>query len=234
MNAAVLASILLASTRILFVGNSYTYGNGGLWYLVKEVYDSVSADTLESQGYAVGGASFQDHWSDPALREALETQQLDMAVFQEQSCMPVVDPRNTYLYGDSLAVLCSSEGIQPAFLMTWARKNDPLMLEGLSGGYSRMGFVHQCPVAPCGAGFEILRRNHPEIDPYAGDGAHPSVSGSYLAACIVCSSVLGADISGESVWVPPGITAEEGQLLRLTAVEACSLYTQPMETASEI
>jgi PKD repeat protein len=37
-------------------------------------------------------------------------------------------------------------------------------------------------VSPVGAVWRYLRENHPEIDLYAGDGSHPSLTGTYAAA----------------------------------------------------
>ena len=226
--------LVSASTTMLFVGNSYTFGNDGLWSITENIYQSATGDTLVTLHHTQGGATFQDHWNNPDLMELIQTQNIDIAIFQEQSCMPVIGPSLTYQYGDSLALLCVSRGIQPSFLMTWARKNDFLMLKGLDAAYSRMGHRHMCPVAPCGRGFQMLQGVYPLLDLYEGDGAHPSLAGSYLAGCIVAVSVLEADITSPDTWAPPGLSSIFGEAVRNTAVEACSLYTQPMETSDEI
>lgn len=122
---------LFSATTMLFVGNSYTMGNGGLWSLADSLFGSVTGDTLITLSHTMGGATFQDHWNHQELRWLLENGEIDIAIFQEQSCMPVVNPRLTWQYGDSLALLCAAGGIQPSFLMTWPRRNDFLMLHGL-------------------------------------------------------------------------------------------------------
>ena len=141
--------------------------------------------------------------------------------------MPVIRPNLTYTYGDSLAWLAAENGSQPVFFMTWARKKDPLMLEGLRLGYSRMGFVHGSPVAPCGIAFDLLRQHHPEINPYSSDGAHPSVHGTYIAACVMALIIYEVELSSGTVWQPAGVSFEEGETIRSLAVSACSLYQQP-------
>lgn len=218
---------LLANPSALFVGNSYTMGNGGLWTHVKQVYESVEIDTLQVDAFTAGGASFENHWGNQFLKDEIESGAWDTVIFQEQSCMPVIDPSSTYLYGDSLAWLTADSGGEPVFFMTWARKNDPLMLEGLELGYSRMGFIHNSPVAPCGVAFDIIRRTNPEIDPYAGDGAHPSIHGTYLAACVIAICVYNVDLLSTGVWQPAEIALEDGVVLRSAAVLACSNYQQP-------
>ncbi len=217
----------LSAPSILFVGNSYTFGNGGLWTHVKQIYESVETDTLQVDAFTTGGASYENHWGNQALKDEIESGVWDTVVFQEQSCMPVIDPSSTYLFGDSLAWLTTAGGGEPVFLMTWARKNDPLMLEGLELGYSRMGAVHNSPVAPCGIAFDVIRRFYPEINPYAGDGAHPSVHGTYLAACVIAVSVYDVDLLAAGVWQPAEMPLEDGVVLRSAAIQACSDYQQP-------
>ncbi len=143
--------------------------------------------------------------------------------------MPVIDPSRTYTYGDSLAWFATEHQAQPVFLMTWARKNDPFMLEGLDLGYSRMGYVHDSPVVPCGYAFDQVRRKYPEINPYSDDGAHPSVHGTYLAACVVAVTVFDLDILEDSVWYPVDITVEEAEILREVAIQSDISYQQPSE-----
>ena len=229
MTNLILCILTSASTTMLFVGNSYTMGNGGLWTMTENIYESVTGDTLVTLQHTQGGATLQDHWNNQSLREMIQTQSIDIAIFQEQSCMPVIGPAMTYEYGDSLALLCTAYGTQPAFLMTWARKNDFMMLKGLEAGYSRMGYEHQCPVAPCGIGFHLLQGDYALLELYESDGAHPSEAGSYLAACIIALSVLQADLSCSETWHSTGLSPASARVIREAAIEACSLYTQPME-----
>jgi len=227
MTSSLLILTICSFSSILFVGNSYTMSGGGLWLQVKQIYESLSTDTISAAGHTVGGASFLDHWNNQALREQLENGEWDIVVFQEQSCMPVINPSQTYLYGDSLAWLVTEAGSEPAFFMTWARKQDPLMLAGLEPAYSHLGQSQGAAVAPCGIAFDTLRRLYPHINPYADDGSHPSACGSYLAACVIASTVFHVDILSEETWQPEGTSISEGEILRLVAAVSCSSYQQP-------
>ncbi|OPX30474.1 MAG: hypothetical protein B1H09_04775 [Gemmatimonadaceae bacterium 4484_173] len=227
MSFAILLAVVASGPSVLFVGNSYTAANGGLSGMVEQIYESVEPDTLTVEQLTTGGACFEDHWNNQSVREEILTGQWDTVIFQEQSCMPVIAPARTYTFGDSLAWLTEAAGCNPVFLMTWARKNDPLMLEGLRAGYSRMGAVHGSPVAPCGIAFELVRTGHPEINPYSTDGAHPSLQGSYLAACVIAATVYGIDLTAAWVWQPAEVSIEDGEILRLVADLACSSYLQP-------
>ena len=104
-----------------------------------------------------------------------------------------------------------------------------MMLEGLQLGYSRMGFVHGSPVAPCGLAFDYMRTEQPQIDPYSTDGAHPSLEGTYLAACVISSVVCDVDLLSGDIWQPSGISPISGLVLRSAAIWACDSYMQPMD-----
>ncbi|MCD6587561.1 MAG: hypothetical protein J7K88_03325 [Candidatus Fermentibacteraceae bacterium] len=233
MSIAILFAAVVSSQSVLFVGNSYTAANGGLSGMLKQIYESVEPDTITVDQLTTGGACFEDHWNNPSVREVILTGVWDTVVFQEQSCMPVIDPARTYTFGDSLAWFTEAADCNPVFLMTWARRNDPLMLEGLRAGYSRMGAVHGSPVAPCGVAFELIRTEYPEINPYSPDGAHPSLQGSYLAACVIAVTVYDIDLAATGVWQPLEVSTEDGEILRLAADLACSSYLQPGGSVSQ-
>ena len=227
MTSVFLCAGLMLNPSVLFVGNSYTEFNGGIWAQVKELYESVEPDSLYVDAITMGGASFENHWGNASLIEEIRSGVWDTVVFQEQSCMPVIDPAQTYLFGDSLAWFTASSGSEAVFFMTWSRKNDPQMLEGLELGYSRMGFIHNSAVAPCGIAFDLIRREHPLIDPYSSDGAHPSICGTYLSACVIAVTLYDLEIAGAGVWQPSEISLEDGEILRMTAIQACTDYQQP-------
>lgn len=222
-----LVSALLLSHSILFVGNSYTAANGGVAPQVKQIYDSVEADTLIVSDFTVGGASFKNHWNNQSLLDNIESGEWETIVFQEQSTMPVINPQQTYIYGDSLATFSVFHGSEPVFFMTWARKNDPRMLEGLNLAYSRMGFANDALVSPAGFAFDFVRKHYPEINPYSADGTHPSLEGTYLAACVFNVIIYNTDILIPGAWEPTGMLPGQGEILRSIAVQVCEEYAQP-------
>ncbi|PIE53277.1 hypothetical protein CSA37_02185 [Candidatus Fermentibacteria bacterium] len=89
------------------------------------------------------------------------------------------------------------------------------MLQGLYAGYSRIGQVNRCIVAPCGIGFELCRLRYSEINIYGGDGAHSSVYSSYSAFLIIISPVSGEDVSQSDLWRPEEAGDLQGAYLRM-------------------
>ena len=104
-----------------------------------------------------------------------------------------------------LKLLIDEEGATPMLYMTWGRKNGEASLcaqfpqagyyctyQGMDSllqkNYMQMAgpnmwYQERLPVAAVAAVWRFVRTNHPEIELYSSDGSHPSMAGSYLAAC---------------------------------------------------
>ena len=147
-----------------------------------------------------------------------------------------------------LAERAAEEGAAVMLMMTWGRwDGDSMnaamypdfstMNDRLLSGYldysSNMTAAHpgvDVHVAPVGLAFAVV---HDAIvdagdDPlantsaftnlYSADGSHPSLAGSYLAACTLAASITGADPVG---WpAPAGVNASTALLLQQAAAEA--------------
>lgn len=114
------------------------------------------------------------------------------------------EPSNNQSVQD-LKTQIDQEGAIPMLYMTWGRKNGEPSLcaqfpkagyyctyQGMDSllqqNYMQMGgpnmwYNEQLPLAAVGAVWRYVRTNHPEIELYDSDGSHPSMAGSYLAAC---------------------------------------------------
>jgi PKD repeat protein len=104
-----------------------------------------------------------------------------------------------YPYAESLcnSIRAANECAQPMFYMTWGRKygdqsNCPELpwvctYEGMDDAiresYTYMSEVNVSELSPVGAVWRALRTSHPEIELYSSDNSHPSLAGSYAAAC---------------------------------------------------
>jgi hypothetical protein len=60
-----------------------------------------------------------------------------------------------------------------------------------------------------------VRRDHPEVDLWQADGIHPSVSGTYLAACVLYASIFRQSPTGSTY--PAGLSAATAAVLRQSA-----------------
>jgi hypothetical protein len=212
---------------ILFVGNSYTFANGGLDSIFSELCESARPDwDPVTAMYAVGGYTLQDHYSDPACTDLIGRGGWDLVMLQEQSTRPVEDPELMWEYAALLADVIEGAGGRPGFFMTWARQIDPSMIDPLSSAYSHAGALVDGMVSPVGLAWAFARRTMPGLDLYEADGSHPNLAGTYLVACTMFAAITGEDPSGIGYCCDPSLAPAEKLMLQQVAWEAVSEYGQ--------
>ena len=64
--------------------------------------------------------------------------------------------------------------------------------------YNEAGRINDAHVIPAGLAFARSIAAKPELNLYVPDKRHPSMAGSYLAACVVLGSVFGVSPVGNS------------------------------------
>ena len=197
------ATMLLAQgerKRVLFIGNSYTDVNN-LPQLVQRVAESVG-DALEYQSNTPGGCTFQQHCTNRSM-DLIRQGGWDVVVLQEQSQLPSFPQSQVevevFPYAQRLvdSVYAHCPDGEPMFYMTWGRKNGdqqnalyfPVLgtYEGMDSmlyeRYLYMAREYDASVSPVGRVWRYLRANSPHIELYQSDESHPSMYGSYAAAC---------------------------------------------------
>lgn len=194
--------------KVLFIGNSYTYVNN-LPELTRVLALSAS-DTLVYDSNTPGGQTFQGHFADATSTGKIAQGIWDVVVLQEQSQRPSFPDEQVevevFPYArklDSLVRL-ANPCTETMFYMTWGRKNGdaancgffpPLCTyQGMDSllylRYMQMTEQNEAVVSPVGALWHYLRDTHPEIELYSSDESHPSLAGSYAAACSFYSTIF--------------------------------------------
>ncbi len=206
----VLSAFCFAQTKsILFIGNSYTYYNGGVDVMLKNIA-LAEGDTLETEAFTVGGAKFSDFCNNPETFERIRSRAWDYVVLQEQSQLPSFPPSQVetecYPFAKQLcdSIRANDSCTQILFFMTWGRENgdqsncgnyEPLctyegMQQRLRESYVQMADDNNAIVVPVGLAWKYVRDHYPEIDLYQSDESHPTLEGTYLAACTFYSVVF--------------------------------------------
>jgi hypothetical protein len=189
------------SKNILFLGNSYTEVNN-LPLLVKNIANS-TGKTINYESNTPGGYTLQSHFGNNNSLGKITQGNWDFVVLQEQSQIPSFPDNyvntNMFPYAKKLDSLINNNNpcAETVFYMTWGRKNGdasncptlPIvctyigMDDAIKSRYEMMANQNQAIVSPVGAVWRYIRNNYPAIELYSGDESHPSLEGSYAAAC---------------------------------------------------
>ncbi len=196
------------TTRVLFIGNSYTATNN----LPQVLYNlSLSlGDTIYHDNHTPGGYTFFLHSSNGTTTSKINAQDWDYVVLQAQSQEPSLPPAQvemeTYPYAQMLdhKIHMNNRCTKTMFYMTWGRKYGDNMycssyppvcsFEGmgqrLRESYLEMGANHFAQVAPVGVAWKNARMADSTINLWSADNSHPSVAGTYLTACVFYASIF--------------------------------------------
>ena len=175
------------STRILFIGNSYTFINGGLDKQLKGL-----APSIETECIAVGGYTLEKHWNDGNAIQTIREGKWDYVILQEQSQFPVINQKKFYDFARKFDEEIRRSGAKTILLMTWERPDSRkfgVTTDNLAAAYKAIGKELGVKVAPAGLAFARAIRGKPELTLYSQDG-HPTVEGTYLAACVLYRTIF--------------------------------------------
>jgi hypothetical protein len=208
------ANLLHAQTRVLFIGNSYTAVNN---------LPQLTADCALSIGFAgfpmeiasstPGGTTFQVHTTNATSQSLINQGNWDYVVLQEQSQLPSFPDAQVaaecFPFATTLneQILAADSCTETIFYMTWGRQNGDASncaswppvctYEGMDSllnlRYRQMAIDNAAILSPVGALWKYIRTNYPEINLYAADGSHPSLEGTYAAACSMVSVIFRTD-----------------------------------------
>ena len=222
--------------QALFIGNSYTYMND-LPELINQIAIS-KGNSLIYESHTPGGSTLMQHASNSNVQSLLNATAWDYVILQEQSQNPSFPPSQVatqvYPYAESLCedIREANPSAEPVFFMTWGRENGdsqncaaypPIctyegMQDRLTESYTEMAQNNESLIAPIGIAWKNIREHHPEINLYSSDGSHPSIQGSYLAACVFYAVLF--DDSATNNYTPANLNINEAQLIQTFANNA--------------
>ncbi len=205
--------------RILFIGNSFTARNN-LPGLLAQLAAS-RGQPLEYQLIQAGGASLRMHWNKGEAQQAIERTRYDYVVLQEQSTLPIKNPQrfheNVRLFDQAI----KDSGAQTALYLTWARQNAPETQAAITDAYTAIGEELGAKVIPAGVAWQNFIIGHRAPALHDKDQSHPTLAGSYLAACVYFAVLFGENPMGIASDLK-GLTQAEAELLQKTAWAAAT------------
>jgi hypothetical protein len=179
---------------ILFIGNSFTQRND-----LPGLIAAMAAEhgmTVQHKLICAGGASLRTHWNAGHAAKAVATGGFDYVVLQEQSTLPVKNAKrmaeNVRLFDE----IIKQAGSKTVLYMTWARQSALESQATITDAYNSIGEEVGAVVVPVGSAWQTLLAKHDQPLLYDRDQSHPSLAGSYLAACVFLTALLSVNPVG--------------------------------------
>jgi hypothetical protein len=144
----------------------------------------------------------------------------DAVVLQEQSTLPA---KNAARFHDNVRLFdgaIRAAGAATVLYMTWARRDHPASQAAITEAYTAIGRELGATVVPVGTAWAGLlgARDRPVL--HDRDGSHPTVAGSYLAACVFYGTLLKESPVGNGAQVA-GLSEEDRASLQAAAWAVC-------------
>ena len=224
------------SVRVLFIGNSYTHYHD-LPKMIKEISSHAGMHEkmkISTESFTPGGCTLKRHLENPELISALEKGKWNYVVLQEQSTAPALSTesvvRNVYPYAHQLDSIAhaSNPDVKVIYYMTWGHKDGfrntdytlcgtyEGMQERIITSYLEMAHDNGGMCAPVGIAWKRVRKERPYETLYSPDRSHPSRLGTYLAANVIYSVMLGREY--QSSWTD-GLEPELAEYIQQVAQE---------------
>ena len=202
--------------KVLFVGNSFTFYNDGLPNHYRKLVTSAGAE-VRTRMSAISGAYLREHI--PGLPAIAASEDWDVIVFQGYSRGPIRED-SAQSFRDAAkkaAEIARDKGAEPVLFMTWAYKGRPEMTALLDAAYSDTGDAIGAQVVPVGRAFARAVEERPQLALRTDDLKHPTLAGTYLAACVFYAALN--KNSPEGIAYTAGLDPDDAAFLQRIAWE---------------
>jgi len=233
-----------APEAILWVGNSFFYYNNSMHgHFGQLVSSAVPAVRARSTSVTISGAGLDWHDMESLLRPNglggysfvgdnevrfnKPGRQYDTVIMMDCSQCPI-HPQLQGVFHETVrknSQILARGGVRPALFMSWAYKDKPEMTAQLAEQYTLAGNANGALVIPAGLAFAKAIAKRPDIELYQNDKRHPSLAGTYLAACTVFATLYRKSPVGFGYTA--GLSPEIVTLLQTSAWEAVQDYFKP-------
>ncbi len=236
-------------SRILFIGNSFTYVNNLPELFQGLAHSSTTPVALETVMFARPAATLQGHWSAGQAVTEIRKGGWDYVVLHEQSSLgshsingkrAINDPALFHRFARLFHQEITAVGAKTVFWLTWAHRDYPQEQPLLTYAYMSIAKELQAIVAPVGLAWQQVLSTHPTLELYHRDGSHPRPLGSYLIASTVFATLFGRSPVGSRLHIE-GHPVRAGRvqdkvttLVKLSTSEASLLQGVALETVQQL
>ena len=229
---------------VLWVGNSFFYYNNSMHGHVGALLGS--AGRTGAQGYRGTSATISGsglNWHDVAsylkpgggmasysfvgdneVRFNSFDRPFDVVIMMDCSQCPIHPKLQPlfYEYVKKDSEIVRARGAEPVLFMSWAYADKPEMTEQLAAEYIKAGKTNNALVVPAGYAFSNSLKKRPDIVLNVSDKRHPTLAGTYLAACTVMASLYKINPVGNKY--AAGLPADVASHLQAVAWETAQAF----------
>ena len=205
-------------TRVLFIGNSLTFWNDGLWTHLERMAGRATPAVAVTTGRSVfPGEFFKSLWERREPREAIRTRRYDVVVLQED--LPETKVADFRDHARRFVADVRQSGARPVLLMAWAYPRlGWITMAQIAEAHREAAAELKVDMAPAGLAWQRAMEQRPSLNLYGPDQEHPSIAGTYLTTAVLYATLFGKDPSS-SAYRPNGISAGDGAFLVRVAQE---------------
>lgn len=225
---------------MLWVGNSFFYYNNSMHGHVTQLLNAAgqkghrsSSATISGSGInwhdmeahfkpnAVGSYSFV---GDNEVKFNTFDRPFDATLVMDCSQCPIHPKLQSifYEYAKKHSETLRKHGSEPILFMSWAYSDVPAMTEQLAVEYIKAGQQNNALVVPAGYAFANSVAKRPDLSLIIADKRHPTLAGTYLAACTVLASVYKINPIGSKY--AAGLSPEVATHLQTVAWETSQAF----------
>ena len=188
--------------RVLYIGNSYLYYNDSLHNHVRRMLEEEYSKEIDRTNYkmvTISGSRLPHHNIDYPLNHinlgAIEPFELVILQGGSGEANTISERKDFSLKAKEMIEKIHEAGAEAALYMIHAyvephENTNPEMIENIKKMYIDVANQNNVLVIPVGQAFENAYDINPDIVLHKEyDGSHPSLLGTYLAACVVFSSI---------------------------------------------
>ncbi len=214
--------------RVLFVGNSLTYGND-MPAIVQALAKSFGKN-LHYDAVTLGGASLEDHWNHGKARKAVARTGWDVVIMQQGPSASEDGRRILLEYGGLFVKEIHRARSAAGYYMVWPTIERFQDFDRVSESYRMAADEANGYCFPAGEAWRAAWRLDPDMPLYGGDGFHPTPEASYLNALTMVQMIYGRSPiglphqlklrTGGSISISP----ERAKILQQAAAEADAAF----------
>ena len=208
-------------SKLLFIGNSLTYRNGGIdKHIVALAASAPIPKNISANRATKGGATLKILNDQQWAHDSISNGGYDLTILQED--IPELTEHSVepfYEFVSKFNTEIKKAGSKTLLYMAWPYERlNWIDLEQITAAHQSISKKLGIPVAPVAIAFEnALKVNH-SIAMLGPDKEHASIHGTYLAVCVIYATIFQESPLGYT-YFPIGISKDEANFLQGIAWE---------------